>query len=219
MPQLFPYSANALARSTVYGAVFFAGILGWLGYEADRSHFATGQGAQRQQPVAFSHAHHVGDDGIDCQYCHFSVEYSSFANIPPVKTCVGCHAQIWKTSPTLEPVRAAFRANGSIRWARVYDLPDFVYFNHSIHVDKGVGCETCHGRVDRMPLISQANSLRMDWCLDCHRNPERYVRPRELVTKMGYQPAGGQEEIGRRLVKEYRIQDARFLTSCSTCHR
>jgi hypothetical protein len=152
MSQLFHRSANALARSTLYGAVFFVGFLGWLGYELDNSHYATGQRTPREQPVPFSHAHHVGDDGIDCLYCHATVEDSSFANIPPVKTCVDCHSQIWKTSPTLEPVRAAFRTNGSIPWTRVHDLPDFVYFNHSIHVDKGVGCETCHGRVDRMPL-------------------------------------------------------------------
>lgn len=119
----------------------------------------------------------------------------------------------------LEPVRASFRTNTSINWVRVHDLPDFVYFNHSIHISKGVGCETCHGRVDRMPLTWQDASLRMQWCLNCHRHPDRYVRPREDVTMMGYEPAGDQEQIGRQLVKQYHIQDARALTSCSTCHR
>ena len=173
----------------------------------------------REQPVPFSHAHHVGGLGIDCRYCHTTVETSSFANIPPTKTCMNCHSQIWITSPTLEPVRASFRTNESIRWTRVNDLPDFVYFNHSIHVNKGVGCEICHGRVDRMPLTWQENSLQMEWCLNCHRNPEKYVRPREFVTTMGYEPAGDQEEIGRKLVAEYKIRDTRTLTSCSTCHR
>jgi len=219
MPQLFHPSANAVARGTLIGAAAIAGLLGWAGYQVDRSSYSTGQGMAREQPVPFSHAHHVGDDGIDCQYCHTTVESSGFANIPPIKTCMDCHAQIWKSSPTLEPVRAAFRDNGSIQWVRVNDLPDFVYFNHSIHLSKGVGCETCHGRVDRMPLVRQETSLRMEWCLDCHRNPERYVRPRELVTQMGYQPGRAQETIGRRLVQAYHIQDARTLTSCSTCHR
>ena len=132
---------------------------------------------------------------------------------------MNCHSQIWRTSPILEPVRASYRTGQSIRWTRVHDLPDFVYFNHSIHVAKGVGCESCHGRVDRMPLMWEEASLRMEWCLNCHRHPEQYVRPRESITAMGYVPAGNQEEIGRRLMQEYHIQDARVLTSCSTCHR
>jgi hypothetical protein len=161
----------------------------------------------------------VGGLGVDCRYCHTAVESSAFAGIPPTKTCMNCHSQIWSTSPTLEPVRASFRTNESIRWTRVNDLPDFVYFNHGIHVNKGVGCESCHGRVDRMPLTYQVNSLQMEWCLECHRNPEKFVRPREFITTMGYLPAGDQEEIGRKLVAEYKIQNARTLTSCSTCHR
>jgi len=139
--------------------------------------------------------------------------------MPPTKTCMNCHSQIWSTSPTLEPVRASFRTGESISWTRVHDLPDFVYFNHSIHINKGVGCESCHGRVDRMPLTFQENSLQMEWCLNCHRHPEKYVRPREFITTMGYQPAGDQEEVGRRLVHEYNIQSPRTLTSCNTCHR
>ena len=219
MSQIFHHSSNAIARITIYGAVFIIGFAGWAGYQLDLSHYATRQDIPREQPVPFSHAHHVGGIGIDCRYCHSTVEDSSFANIPPVKTCMNCHSQIWRTSPTLEPVRAAFRTNTSIRWVRVYDLPDFVYFNHSIHVAKGVGCETCHGRIDKMPLTSQFPNLRMEWCLGCHRNPEKAVRPRKFITTMGYQPAGDQEEIGRRLVAEYRIQSPRVLTSCSTCHR
>ena len=162
-----------------------------------------------EQPVPFSHAHHVGGLGIDCRYCHTTVETSSFANIPPTKTCMNCHSQIWSTSPTLEPVRASFRTGESIRWTRVYDLPDFVYFNHSIHVNKGVGCESCHGRVDQMPLTWQENSLQMEWCLDCHRNPrEVSAAARVRSPPWATSPPGDQEEIGRRLVKEYNIQDA-----------
>jgi len=219
MSQIFHHSANTFARITIYGAVFFIGFLGWAGYELDQSHYATRAKVHQDQPVPFSHKHHVGGMGIDCRYCHTTVETSSFANIPPTRTCMNCHSQIWRNSDMLEPVRASFRTGNSINWARVHDLPDFVYFNHSIHVAKGVGCESCHGRVDQMPLTEQEASLRMEWCLNCHRHPEQYVRPREFITTMGYQPEGDQEQIGRRLVSEYHIQDARLLTSCSTCHR
>ena len=136
--------------------------------------------------------------------------------IPPTKTCMNCHSQIWIDSPTLEPVRASYQTNESVRWTKVNDLPDFVYFNHSIHIKKGVGCETCHGRIDTMPIVYQQASLQMRWCLDCHRNPEKYVRPREFVTKMGYEPAEPQEILGPKLVKEYHIQK---LETCWTCHR
>ena len=219
MSQIFHHSSNALARITIFGGVFIIGFVGWAGYQLDASHYATRQEVPRDQPVPFSHAHHVGGIGIDCRYCHTTVEDSSFANIPPVKTCMNCHSQIWRTSPTLEPVRAAFRTNTSIRWVRVHDLPDFVYFNHSIHVAKGVGCETCHGRIDKMPLTRQFANLRMEWCIGCHKDPAPNLRPREFITTMGYEPQGDQDEIGPRLMAEYKIQDARHLTSCSTCHR
>jgi hypothetical protein len=202
--------------------VLVAGLVGFAGWALDRgsrSDYTTRAMQAREQPVPFSHAHHVGGLGFDCRYCHTSVEKSSFANIPPTKICMNCHSQIWSTSPTLEPVRASFREDKSISWTRVHDLPDFVYFNHSIHVAKGVGCETCHGRVDKMALTWQQNSLQMEWCLDCHRNTEQYIRPREFVTTMGYQPEGDQLAIGRKLHDEYQIKDVRFLTSCNTCHR
>lgn len=219
MSQIFHRSTNTFSRILIFGAVFFLGFVTWVGSVLDRSAYATRQHQSREQPVPFSHAHHVGALGIDCRYCHTTVETSSFANIPPTKTCMNCHSQIWITSPTLEPVRASYREDKSINWVRVHDLPDFVYFNHSIHVAKGVGCETCHGRVDRMPLTYQQNTLQMEWCLNCHRHTEQYIRPKEFVTTMGYVPAGDQEEIGRRLQKEYNIQDVHLLTSCSTCHR
>ncbi len=216
MPQIFHRSTNTYSKVSIFGAVFFLGFLLWLFGAWSRSSWATQAGVAREQPIPFSHAHHVGDVGLDCRYCHTSVETSSFANIPPTKTCMNCHSQIWNTSPTLEPVRESFRTDRSIAWTRVHDLPDFAYFDHSIHVNKGVGCETCHGRVDKMPLTWQKASLQMEWCLDCHRHPEQYVRPREAVFQMGYQPPVDQETLGRQLVKEYKIQS---LTSCSTCHR
>ena len=216
MPQIFHRSTNTYSRVSIFGAVFFLGFLLWLFGAWSRSSWATQAGVAREQPVPFSHAHHVGDVGLDCRYCHTSVETSGFANIPPTKTCMNCHSQIWNTSPTLEPVRESFRTDRSIAWTRVHDLPDFAYFDHSIHVNKGVGCETCHGRVDKMPLTWQKASLQMEWCLDCHRHPEQYVRPREDVFKMGYEPPIDQEIMGRQLVQKYKIQS---LTSCSTCHR
>jgi hypothetical protein len=219
MSQIFHRSTNTFSRITIFGGVFILAFLTWVFTVLDRSSYATRAAQTREQPVPFSHAHHVGGLGIDCRYCHTTVETSSFANLPPTKTCMNCHSQIWLTSPTLEPVRASFRDDKSIPWTRVHDLPDFVYFNHSIHVAKGVGCETCHGRVDRMPLMAVANALQMEWCLNCHRNTEKYIRPREFITTMGYEPTGDQEEIGRRLQKEYNIQEVRLLTSCSTCHR
>jgi len=219
MSQIFHHTANTFAKMSLVAVAVLVLFAGWTLDRLSRSDFTTRAMQPREQPVPFSHAHHVGGEGFDCRYCHTSVEQSGFANIPPTKTCMNCHSEIWSTSPTLEPVRASFRDNKSISWTRVHDLPDFVYFNHSIHVNKGVGCETCHGRVDLMPLTWQQNSLQMEWCLNCHRHPEKYVRPREFITKMDYRPAGDQEEIGRKLVAEYKIQDARTLTSCSTCHR
>jgi len=217
MPQIFKASTNSLARTSLIVAVLAIGGLGGALFELiGNSAYATRQGEAREQPIPFSHAHHVGSMGIDCRYCHSSVENSQHAMVPPTKTCMNCHSQIWINSSTLEPVRTSYQTNESIRGTKVNDLPDYVYFNHSIHIKKGVGCETCHGRVDTMPLMYQEASLQMRWCLDCHRNPEKYVRPRELVTKMGYEPAEPQEVIGARLVKEYNIQK---LETCWTCHR
>src|SRR5450432_2794233 len=217
MPQIFKPSANSLARTSIILAVAAIGILGVLTFEliAD-SRYATRQGDAREQPIPFSHTHHVGSMGIECRYCHTGVENSQHAMVPPTKTCMNCHSQIWINSSTLEPVRESYRTNESIKWTKVHDLPDFVYFNHSIHVKKGVGCETCHGRVDKMPLMYQESSLQMRWCLECHRNPEKFVRPRQFITKMGYVPDGDQLEIGAKLVAEYQIQK---LDTCYTCHR
>jgi hypothetical protein len=216
MSQIFHRSTNTLSRATIFGAVFIVAALIWVGYAIQGSPYVTYEGVRKPQPVPFSHQHHVTGLGIDCRYCHTSVETSGFAGIPATKTCMNCHSQIFANSPYLEPVRDSFRSGRSIEWTRVHDLPDFVYFNHSIHVAKGIGCTTCHGPVDRMPLMWREKSLQMDWCLECHREPERFVRPREAVFRVDYEPPADQLALGRRLVDEYQIQK---LTSCSTCHR
>ena len=219
MSQIFQRSANTLSKVSLVGLLLLVGGLVGLAIVIGSSPYVTRAQEYVEQPVQFSHLHHVGDDGIDCRYCHTSVETSSFAGIPPTKTCMNCHSQIWSNAPILEPIRASFREDKPLRWIRVHDLPDFVYFNHSIHVRKGVGCETCHGRVDRMPLMVQKNSLQMEWCLNCHRDPAQYVRPRDQVTTMGYVPAKAQSELGPELVREYKIADKEHLTNCSVCHR
>ena len=216
MPQIFHPSANTLSKLSLAGIVGLVGGLIGVAMLLGRSSYVTRANEYVEQPVQFSHLHHVLDDGIDCRYCHTSVETSSFAGIPPTKTCMNCHSQIWQSAPILEPVRASFREDRPLTWTRVHDLPDFVYFNHSIHVKKGMGCETCHGRVDQMPLMRQVQSLQMEWCINCHRHPENYVRPRNEVFTMGYQPAMPQSVLGPQLVKDY---DVRPNTSCSTCHR
>jgi hypothetical protein len=219
MGQIFHRSTNVISRVSIFGAVFFLGALLWLMMEFNRSSYNTQAFIPREQPVQFSHKHHVGDVGIDCRYCHTSVETSAFAGIPPTKTCMNCHSQLFADSPYLEPVRESFRTGRPIKWTRVHDLPDFAYFNHSIHVTKGVGCSTCHGQIDQMPLIYQEASLQMEWCLQCHRQPEQFLRPKDKVFDMTWKPPADQLEQGRRLAVEYKIPGVDVLTSCSTCHR
>lgn len=216
MSQIFHPSANTISRVSIFGAVFVVLALLGLLAEVNRSSWVTEARVARDQPIQFSHERHVAGNGIDCRYCHTSVEDSAFAGIPPTKTCMNCHSQIFANSPFLEPVRDSFRSGRSIQWTRVHDLPDFAHFNHSIHIHKGFGCTTCHGPVDRMPLVWQDQSLQMEWCLDCHRNPERYVRPRDAVFSVTYVPPANQLELGARLVADYEIER---LTSCSTCHQ
>jgi hypothetical protein len=216
MAQIFSRYANSYVKASILGVVVLvAAGFGTLD-RLSRSPFVTRADTFREQPIQFSHQHHVGGLGIDCRYCHTTVETAASAGIPPTKTCMNCHTQIWSTSPYLEPVRESFRTDTPLRWIRVHDLPDYVYFNHSVHVAKGMGCSTCHGRVDRMPLMYQKTSLQMEWCLECHRDPTQFVRPREAVYQMDYETPANQSELGARLVKAY---DIRSLTSCSTCHR
>ena len=216
MTQVFKRSANTLSRLSIYGSAFLVAALFCVAYEVNKSPYFTEVNVIRDQPVPFSHKHHAGELGIDCRYCHTSVEESSFAGLPPTATCMTCHSRIWTNAPLLEPVRASYRTGKSIEWTRVNAVPDFVYFNHSIHLKKGIGCTTCHGPVAEMPLTWRGNTLQMQWCLDCHREPERYVRPREMVFHSDYKPPADQLALGERLVKEYKIKK---LTNCSTCHR
>ena len=232
MAQIFSRHANSyVLGSIILVLVLVASLLG-AADRLSRSPYVTRQDTFREQPIQFSHQHHVGGIGIDCRYCHTSVEKSSFAGIPPTKTCMNCHSQIWTNAPILEPVRASFREDTPISWTRVHDLPDFVYFNHQIHVRQGVGCVTCHGDVDKMPLMYQALPLLMEWCLTCHREPEKFLRPRERVFDMSYRAPSGstpvdyagerytdQLSLGLRLKKEYNISGRDHMTSCSVCHR
>ncbi len=220
MPQIFGRSANSIARLILIGAPVgvVVGILAAVIYV--RGEGVTDVGIAIEQPVPFSHAHHVGGLGIDCRYCHSSVETSSFAGLPPTETCMTCHSQLWTNAAMLEPVRASLRENKPIHWRRVHDLPDYVYFNHSIHVAKGVPCQACHGRVDRMPLMRKAENLTMGWCIACHRDPALHLRPRAAVFEMGWTPPNGvsRRALGARLMRQYRIHD-KNLTNCTICHR
>ena len=245
--QVFKPIHNMLARVSIIGGVLCVGLfLGMLDV-VHRSPVTRLTKEARPQPVPFSHKHHT-NLGIDCRYCHTSVEDSSFAGIPPTKTCMNCHNLMWNEAEMLAPVRDSMQsylddpAGGgeSIEWTRVHDMPDFVYFNHSIHVNKGVGCEECHGRVDEMPLMYKEKPLFMKWCLDCHRDPAAVVRPKELVTRMGYdlqrdflgnpellakygidpEKTHTQREVGEKLVEHYRIDHEHHrLTNCWICHR
>ena len=230
--QIFHRSANVISRASIYAGIFtLAGVL-WACIQFQRSPYVTYAGVARPQPAPFSHQHHVAALGIDFRYCHTSVETSSFAGIPPTKTCMNCHSQIWTSAPLLEPVRESFRTGKSLVWNRVNDLPDFVYFDHSIHINKGVGCNSCHGPVDRMPLMFNYASLQMEWCIECHRAPEKNLRPREQVFNMRYQQPTrdvpvvvdgvsytDQLALGKTLVKKYHLRSVMDITSCSTCHR
>ena len=214
MAQLFPPAANALARGTIFGGLIVLAAIVWAGNQWLRSSYATQVDVVRDQPVPFSHDHHTSGLGIDCRYCHATVETSAFAGMPTTETCMGCHSQIWRDSPLLAPVRESWRTGQPLAWTRVHDLPDFVYFNHSIHVAKGIGCESCHGRVDKMPLMRKVATLHMEWCLDCHEHPERNVREREALFVFG----GPGQEKKFELVKDYGIVQAQLL-DCVICHR
>ncbi|MBX7245283.1 MAG: cytochrome c family protein [Candidatus Sumerlaeaceae bacterium] len=215
MPQLFDRSFNYLSRISIIAI----GVLVAAGVTAAafiyRSPVIRGQQMVVEQPVPFSHEHHVAGLGIDCRFCHWSVEKSSFAGIPPTKVCMTCHSQVFTDAPMLEPVRESFRSDQPIQWVKVHDLAKFVYFNHSIHIAKGIGCNECHGRIDKMSLTFQESTLYMQWCLQCHREPERFVRPKDQVFNMAYQQPANQAELGKQLVQEYQIENK---VNCSTCH-
>lgn len=226
MAQIFHPAANAIARTSILGVVVLSAGAGALAWNIEKSPYITRQGDVQPQPVPFSHQHHVGGLGIDCRYCHTSVEDSSFAGLPATKVCMTCHSQIWTNAAILQPVRDSWRENKPIVWTRVHNLPGFVFFDHSIHVNKGIGCASCHGEVDQMPLMWKNASLQMEWCLDCHRHPENALRPRSQVFNLHYDPRNDpahpgatQESLGSELKHEYQIQPKELLQNCSTCHR
>jgi hypothetical protein len=216
MAQVFSPAANAWARLTIAGGVAAVCLVVWASGRIFHGPYWTRKDVIRQQPVPFSHQHHVGGLGLDCRYCHTSVEDSAFAGLPSTDICMDCHAHIWTDAPALEPVRDSYLTGLPLRWTRVTETADFVYFDHSIHVAKGVGCETCHGNVAEMPITRKVRDLWMQTCLDCHRHPERYVRPREAVFVMGWEPPPDRPDLGRALVAAY---DIGTPDSCSVCHR
>lgn len=253
MAQVFPSSANTLAKASLLVAVAAPVLLIMGGSTIARSSYATRVNEAPRQPVPFSHEHHVNELGIDCRYCHTSVERSSYAGIPPTHTCMTCHSQIWTNSALLEPVRESYRTGlpikddtGAPGWARVNKLPEFVYFDHSIHVDRGINCNTCHGTVQKMQLTYKGKPFFMSWCLDCHRNPEGFIGEREkdvfglyakgrtavrgdgpddlsadewgILNNTNWNPSQARIERGKRLVKEYGIKKDQLL-DCWICHR
>ncbi|OJX43846.1 MAG: cytochrome C [Chloroflexi bacterium 44-23] len=219
MPPLFPPRSNFIARASLIALpiLVVAIVVGLVLYGASSA--VTQVGVPVAQPVPFPHTFHVTAVKLDCRYCHASVDKSSFADLPPTETCMTCHSQILLASPNLIPVHESWESGQPIQWTKVNQLADFVFFNHEIHVNKGVGCETCHGRVDQMTTDVKENSFYMAWCLDCHRNPEKFLRPVEEVMTMGYQPAENQLVVGAKLVKDYEILPASQLINCSICHR
>ena len=241
MAQIFHPSANFVAKTTIFGAAFILAGGVWIADKIQRSGYVTGVDVPVEQPIPFNHKHHVQQVGLDCRYCHGSVEEAAYAGFPPTKTCMTCHSQLFTDAPMLEPARESWRTGESIAWVKVHDLPDFAYFDHSIHVAKGVGCTSCHGEIDEMPLVWQENTLHMGWCLDCHRAPEKNVRPREHVFDMDWETPVAREELpeeiqawladagvesetvtqsqlGPVLVDRYDIATAQ-LENCSVCHR
>lgn len=219
MAQIFSRAANVHARVIIFAVIALVIGLGCTTEAVFWSPYTTYVGVPLDQPVPFSHKHHVGDDGIDCRYCHTSVEKSAFAGIPSTQICMTCHSQLWNEAPLLAPVRQSLATNIPIQWNRVHDLPDFAYFNHSIHISKGVGCSTCHGELDKMPLTWRTQTLYMKWCLECHRAPENYVRPHSEIYNLHWKPPPNQQEEGRLLVRQNQIDVSGRLTNCSTCHR
>ncbi|MGJ0394247.1 MAG: cytochrome c3 family protein [Methylocystis sp.] len=218
MAQIFRPYADSVARVVMIAILVLPFAIVGIAYGVMWSPYITGQHLTLEQPVPFSHEHHAGQLGLDCRYCHTSVEKAAFASVPPTHTCMTCHSQLFTNAELLAPVRKSFAEHMPIKWTRVNRLPAYVYFDHSIHIAKGVGCSTCHGRVDRMPLVQQASPLTMAWCLACHRDPAPHLRPREEIFNMSWSPPGDQEQKGSDLVERYHIL-IDHLSDCSVCHR
>jgi hypothetical protein len=217
MAQIFRRRSNSIARASFAAVGVLVCASGWILHTVYWSPWTTRQTSPLEQPVPFSHKHHVYGLGLDCRYCHSDVEKSAFAGMPPTETCMTCHSQIWKDAPMLAPVHESLADNEPLRWNRVNDTPDFVFFNHSIHVAKGIGCASCHGQLDSMPLTWQSHTLYMKWCLDCHLTPEKFIRPREQVFNLNW-TATNQLALGKQLVKQYDVHTEQ-LQDCSMCHR
>ncbi|MFO7652225.1 MAG: cytochrome c3 family protein [Candidatus Krumholzibacteriia bacterium] len=212
---LFPRWTNrlrGLSAAVVVGGIVYAVVFFTLLFDPD----TTAVGYAPEQPVPYSHALHVGELGMDCRYCHSTVEESPHASIPPTQTCMNCHRLIRAESPQLLPVRQSDATGMPVAWVRVHDLPDFVYFDHSAHVNVGVSCVECHGRVDKMEVVQQAAGLNMAWCLDCHRRPDARLRPVEFVTQLDWEPLENPVQLGGRLRQALAIDPS---TDCTTCHR
>jgi len=216
--QVFPKSANTLARLIIVGGFITANVIGLVLYFLYTSPIVNNMNIAKEQPIPFSHQRHVAGNGLDCRFCHTSVENSNFAGVPPTETCMTCHSQILSDAPMLQPVHQSWKSGEPIEWTRVYDLPDFVYFDHSIHIAKGMGCTTCHGEIDQMRLTRKANTLYMAWCLECHKAPEKFIRPLDKVFDVNWEAPANQIEEGLRMVKENNINVSQ-LTDCSICHR
>lgn len=217
MAQLFGPRANTIGRIALCAIILVPIAALAVHVLLMYSPYLTGLNHIAQQPVPFSHKHHVTEDGIDCRYCHYDVERSALAGIPPTQVCMSCHSQLWKDAPMLAPVRASFASGIPLHWHQVNQLPDYVFFDHSIHIAKGIGCTTCHGPIQDMPLVRQGQRLTMDWCLSCHRNPGPNLRPPDQVFALNWQPNSDSEKI-RRLLIYYKLH-TQHLTDCSTCHR
>jgi len=216
MAQIFERNSNALARMGLVLTGLIVIAMGVTLNELQRSPWVTRQGQRPDQPVPFSHRHHVEGLGLQCQYCHVTVEKSSYAGIPPTKTCINCHAQIWTNAQLLEPVRDSWATGQSIVWTKVHDLPDFVFFNHEIHVNKGIGCESCHGRVDLMPLMYAQNTLQMEWCLNCHRNPAKNLRPTSEIYNMAWEAPAEDRPVWCTVLEQKTGVPTAQSVSCTT---
>ena len=221
MAQIFTATADTRLRAFLLIVVLAVVAAGLFVTGLANSSYATWEGWTQAQPVPFSHEHHVDGLGIDCRYCHTQAEVSAEAGMPPTETCMTCHSQIWTGAPVLAPVRQSWATGEPIRWNRVAQVPDYVFFNHEIHLDRGVPCVECHGRIDRMPLTWRAEAFQMEWCLDCHRDPAPHLRPPEMVTRMDWSDWGdepGHGLYGARAMERFGIDPAR-LDECDICHR
>lgn len=217
-PQVFRPRSNSLMRTGIFGACFLLAVSGGITWGVWWSPYMTRQNVPINQPVPFSHKHHVNGLGLDCRYCHVTVEHSSFAGMPPTETCMTCHSRVWTEAPVLAPVRQSWRMKRPLHWNRVYNTPAFVFFNHGAHIQNGIGCSTCHGPVQDMPMTWKAHAMWMRWCTDCHSNPKPYLRPQSQIFNMNWKAGANQNEDGEKLMKFYNIR-TNSLTDCSVCHR